>query len=717
MDNPQNRPSFQAPSAAFLSSSFTRPLKSIVQHIIPQASNSICPYPLQVPHATASAAHPLSPLSPLTHSLCLTAPSGCIQLPVGRYDASAPSIRFQPNIRLPSFAALCASLRLFFSISKVIHNLRRLRAFFLILSVIAISPHLIVTMLRAFFFRNPISGIATHSAFSTGTATVFPLTIPTPTASREPPQKNLVILAGILFVVSAALAAAETAITTLWPWKVRELAEREGPKSPFAALEGDLTRFLTTILVSTTSATVFSTAIATELAGHTFGPTSVPFVTAALTVIFLFFGEILPKALAVHAPAKVSRVMVPVISLLSVIVYPVGKLLAWLSTRILKLMKLPLESDATVSEEELRLIVSGADQSGSIEKYESQIIHNVLDLEDTNVSEVMCPRVDMVAIASESSLTELLEMEKQWHYSRMPVFDGTIDNIVGIVMAKALLRYLKEDTQLLLETKVSEILDPAFFVPESMSVWVALEEMRKRRLHMAIVVDEYGGTAGLITLEDILEEVVGEIYDEDDDFEAESSLVRKGSDGQVMIDGQAELEKVCEVLQMSLTEDELHDFGTISGFLCAKMGGIPNINEVLIIGRVKFTVVDADDRRIKSVRADEVEVPVIDKEGLDENAGVGNGPGADGSEGLSWIGDDADDQRESRGNGGTNADQKQMVTGDDSPLKKIINGFLDKEKDETVSRTSTNLDETKKTQQQQQQPGQNDNTTNQSIKQ
>lgn len=657
--------------------------------------------------------HPLSPASTITNPLCLDAPNGFSQLSSDRYGTCALTVSPQPRVRLPTFAALCDLLASFISTTRFVRGLRRMRTFLLILSVIAISPHMLVSILRAAFIQKPIPIVAAYPFSASCPAMVFPLSIPTPAVSRQPPQKNLVILAGILFVVSAALAAAETAITTLWPWKVRELAEREGPKSPFSALEGDLTRFLTTILVSTTSATVFSTAIATELAGHTFGPTSVPFITAALTVIFLFFGEILPKALAVHAPAKVSRIMVPVISLLSVIVYPVGKLLAWLSTRILKLLKLPMESDATVSEEELRLIVSGANQSGSIEKYESQIIHNVLDLEDTNVSEVMCPRVDMVAIAFESSLTELLEMEKQWRYSRMPVFDGTIDNIVGIAMAKSLLRYLKEDTQLLSETKVSEISDPAFFIPESMSVWVALEEMRKRRLHMAIVVDEYGGTAGLITLEDILEEVVGEIYDEDDDFEAESSLVRKGSDGHVMIDGQAELEKVCEVLQMSLAEDELHDFGTISGFLCAKMGGIPNINEVLLIGNVKFTIVDADDRRIKSVRADVVEAPVIDKEGADEGASFGNGPVAESSEGLNWIGDDIDNQRKSRGNGGAIADQKPTSTGENSPLKKITDGLLDAESGKTVfQKPPSNSGEAKEVRQQ----DQIDSSSNQSKK-
>ncbi|CDF38482.1 unnamed protein product [Chondrus crispus] len=407
-----------------------------------------------------------------------------------------------------------------------------------------------------------------------------------------------------MFVIGAALAAAETAITTLWPWKVRELADKEGRSSPFAVLESDLTRFLTTILVTTTSATVLSTAIATEVAGDFFGPAAVGYVTAGMTVFFLFFGEILPKALAVHAPAKVARVMVPVISMLSIIVYPVGKLLAWLSTQILRAFKLPMENDAKVSEEELRLIVAGAGRSGSIEKYESQIIHNVLDLEETDVRNVMCPRVDVVALPVTSTLTELLELESESHYSRMPVFEDTIDNIVGVAMLKSLLRYLREDASLLPTTKVSEIMDPAFFVPESMSVWIVLEEMRKRRLHMAIVVDEYGGTAGLVTLEDILEEVVGEIYDEDDDYEAEAQFIKKKQDGNFLVEGQADLEKVDQALGMHLDEDDLGDYGTISGFLCARMGGIPEVGDLWVFNHVRFVVVDADDRRILGLRAE-----------------------------------------------------------------------------------------------------------------
>ncbi|GAB0496433.1 hypothetical protein MMPV_007745 [Pyropia vietnamensis] len=425
-------------------------------------------------------------------------------------------------------------------------------------------------------------------------------------AIKPPTSRPLVILGVALFFAGAALAAAETAITTLWPWKVRELADKEGADSPFAVLEKDLTRFLTTILVATTTATVFSTAMVTELAGELLGTASVGVVTAGMTVVFLFFGEILPKALAVHSPAKVARVMVPAISAISVILYPLGKVLAFFSTLILRLFQVAGESNASVSEEELRLIVAGADRSGSIAKYESQIIQNVLDLEEKAVREVMCPRVDMVAVPSSATLMDLMNVERESHYSRMPVYDGSIDNIIGVVYAKSLLEYLVQQPEELDRRKVLELVDTAFFIPESMTVWTVLEQMRKRRLHLAVVVDEYGGTAGLVTLEDILEEVVGEIYDEDDDVEAERRDLTLLPDGAYAIDGAADLDKVDAALGMALDEEELHDYGTISGLVVARMGEIPPCGAQVIVNSVRLTVIDADDRRIVRLRAQAV---------------------------------------------------------------------------------------------------------------
>ncbi|KAJ8906978.1 hypothetical protein NDN08_003461 [Rhodosorus marinus] len=414
---------------------------------------------------------------------------------------------------------------------------------------------------------------------------------------------STVLLFSLLFIAAAALAAAETAITTLWPWKVRKLASEEGDSSMFTVLENNLTRFLTTILIATTVATIFTTAVATEVASAIFGgKAAVAYVTAGLTLFFLFFGEILPKSLAVHNAERVLRVLLPFVSTLSVILYPIGKILAFSANLILRLFNLYREEDAPVSEEELRLMIAGADRSGTIEPYESKLISNVLDLEEIDVRDVMCPRVDMVALPSDATLRDFLSVEEQYHFSRVPIFQGTTDNIIGVMHAKSLLKYLGQ-SDLLDTTKVEDLADAPYFVPESVSAWSVLEQMRLRRLHLAVVVDEYGGTAGLVTLEDILEEVVGEIYDEDDDIESEESDIVELQNGSFFIDGQAELEKVAEALLMELPEDDLAEHGTISGFLCNRLEGIPSAGELVTIDNVEFKIVTADDRRILTLEA------------------------------------------------------------------------------------------------------------------
>eukprot|EP00190_Bangiopsis_sp_CCMP1999_P004678 CAMPEP_0198727316 /NCGR_PEP_ID=MMETSP1475-20131203/4080_1 /TAXON_ID= ORGANISM="Unidentified sp., Strain CCMP1999" /NCGR_SAMPLE_ID=MMETSP1475 /ASSEMBLY_ACC=CAM_ASM_001111 /LENGTH=471 /DNA_ID=CAMNT_0044489339 /DNA_START=709 /DNA_END=2124 /DNA_ORIENTATION=+ len=424
-----------------------------------------------------------------------------------------------------------------------------------------------------------------------------------PSGKAEVTTNSILVFAS-LFAIAASLAAAETAITTLWPWKVRQLASEEGESSMFAILENNLTRFLTTILIATTVSTIFTTALATEMATAVFGGTAniVAYVTGGLTFFFLFFGEILPKSLAVHNAERVLRLLLPFVNALSVILYPVGKILAFSANLILRLFNLYREEDAPVTEQELRLIIAGADRSGTLEPYESKLISNVLDLEEIDVRDVMCPRVDMVALPVTATLREFLETEAEHHFSRVPVYKGTVDNIIGVLHAKTLLRCL-DDRDKLDSATVEELADSPYFAPESVSAWSVLEQMRLRRLHMAIVVDEYGGTAGLVTLEDILEEVVGEIYDEDDDYESDTTNIVELPDGVYFVDGQAELEKLANTLNMEMSENDLEDHDTISGFLCNRMEGIPRAGEIVTIANVEFKIVTADDRRILTLQA------------------------------------------------------------------------------------------------------------------
>lgn len=408
-----------------------------------------------------------------------------------------------------------------------------------------------------------------------------------------------------LFTVSAAFHAAEIAITTLYPWKVKEFAEQEGDKSPFRILNNDITRVLTTILVTTTICTIYSAALFTNTAIQVFGSKGIAYATAALTAITLFFGELLPKALGVSNAEMVARGLVPIINVMAVFLSPIGKGFSLISKMALKFLGFKSEGGDAVSEEELRLIVSGAKQSGGIETEEASMVEGVLDLQITKVTKVMSPRTEVVAIEKGATMADLCSLVKETMYSRIPVYEGAIDRIIGVVLSKGLLDFIPDPANLETIT-VFDRMEPTYFVPETMTVWNVLEGMQKRRLHMAIVVDEYGGTSGIITLEDIIEEITGEIYDEedDDDYKMEEQFIVANGDGSFTINAMTPLEFVRDALDFpQVSEDDLTEFGTLSGYLCCQAGEIPTVGNVILAGRYQFTVSSADERRIEEVNA------------------------------------------------------------------------------------------------------------------
>lgn len=376
-----------------------------------------------------------------------------------------------------------------------------------------------------------------------------------------------------LFVGLALLHAAEIAITTLYPWKVREFAEEEeklGKTGTFKVLNEDITRVLTTILVASTTCSIFATTVFTHLVASSFGARGERYGALALTGLTLFFVELLPKSIGVTNAETVARVMTPPINIMSSIVSPLGISLSWLAKKTLKLLGMKdVDNGKSISDSQLRLIVTGARDSGTIDNDEQNMISGVLDLQNQRVKEIMKPRVEMIAVPKDMSVASVLGVVRESGYSRIPVYEGEIDNIVGIVLAKSVLDFFvkgvlvddgvirkiretsgsvpeeeedkaSEVSELHSTTDVNgkpfaktltgkelsarmektitdaELIESVYFVPETANGWSVLQEMRRRRVHMAIVVDEYGGTEGLVSLEDIVEEVVGEIYDEDD---------------------------------------------------------------------------------------------------------------------------------------------------------------------------------------------------------
>ena len=408
-----------------------------------------------------------------------------------------------------------------------------------------------------------------------------------------------------LFSVLALLHACEIAITTLYPWKVREIAEEElkaGKKrGTFSVLNEDITRVLTTILVTSTACSIFATTIFTHVVASRFGLRGERYGAVGLTALTLFFVELLPKSIGVTNAEMVARYMVPPVNMLSTVVSPLGISLSFLAKQTLRLFGISSsKGEGDVSDSQLRLIVTGARDSGTIDTGEQEMIQGVLNLQDQRVKEIMKPRVDVIAVPKTMSVAGVLGVVRESGYSRIPVYEGEIDNIVGVVIAKSVLDFFvegvlvnesmqrkirKEDymensdsnedredtngdsdgdtgssadgsltkpgdtksssfttanaipilpneadsakyvvpltpTELVsrMENSIDEagLIESCYFVPDTANGWSVLQEMRRRRIHMAIVVDEFGGTGGLVSLEDIVEEVVGEIYDEDD---------------------------------------------------------------------------------------------------------------------------------------------------------------------------------------------------------
>jgi len=502
---------------------------------------------------------------------------------------------------------------------------------------------------------------------------------------------SAITLWAVLFVSLALLHAAEIAITTLYPWKVREFAEEEERSNPkgrgtFKILNEDITRVLTTILVASTACSIFATTIFTRLAATFFGTRGERYGVIALTALTLFFVELLPKSIGVNNAEKVARCIVPPVNIIAAIVGPLGISLTFLAKKTLCLLGMKgSDNNSGVSDSELRLIVTGARDSGTIDRGEQEMIQGVLNLQDQRVKEIMKPRVEMIAVPKTMSVASVLGVVRESGYSRIPVYDGEIDNIVGIVLAKSVLDFFvkgvlvedeevqkkvtrKKDYQTInedddasddflinsekgnnnsssytteripiqvktgkdgnksqkyvrsltgselasrMEKSIVEadLLVGCYFVPDTANGWSVLQEMRRRRVHMAIVVDEYGGTEGLVSLEDIVEEVVGEIYDEDDeeDYEFSEDSIMLQEDGNFLVRGDADLEDCDTILQLNLDEDEtLKEFSTLSGFLCMCAGEIPRAGDFVIARGYEFEILNADDKRVLQVKVEKL---------------------------------------------------------------------------------------------------------------
>lgn len=419
-----------------------------------------------------------------------------------------------------------------------------------------------------------------------------------------------IVLLLTIFLAGMA-AAAETALTGLTPAAVHNLEERGGVGRSIAYLKRDPNRFLTTILIVNSTSLIVSSSVATLLFDQILPkPWNEIAVAVGLSVIVLIFSELTPKNIAVRRPSAVAVVLARPVQLLSILLQPV---IATLGTVVSALMTIlgqgaGVNAVPVVTEDELRSTVNLAEASGSVSEEEAERIEGVVNLDRIQAGEVMKPRVDVVAVPADLPLMDALDVVLREGHSRIPVYDESIDRIVGILYDKDLLRYIRENE---VNVSLRDIAREAIFVPESKRADDLLREFQKKKVHIAIVVDEYGGTAGLVTIEDLLEEIVGEIQDE---YDTEEPLVVRVNDDEWVFDAMMRIEEVNEEMEIELPAD--NGIETLGGFVFERLGDVAEMGDVVQSDGLTLEVIEVEGKRIKKVRItrnppEVVEEPVV----------------------------------------------------------------------------------------------------------
>ena len=404
----------------------------------------------------------------------------------------------------------------------------------------------------------------------------------------------LFIVLIVLLALSAFFSSAETALTTVNRIRIRNLAD-EGNKRAAKVLdivENHTPKMLSAILIGNNLVNITASSLATSLA-YSFGGYMVSIATAALTVAILIFGEITPKNYATLNAEKITLRYIPILSFFMMIMTPFIFIINMVSRVFMKLLRVdPDAANKAMTEEELRTIVDVSHEDGVIESDEKKMIYNVFDLGDADAKDIMVPRVNVSFADVDSTYDELIDIFREDRFTRLPVYENTQDNIVGIINMKDLLLYDKNE-----EFVIDHFLRKPHFTYETKSISDLLVEMKDSTFNIAIVLDEYGDMAGLITLEDILEEIVGEIHDEYD--EKEDELVQKISDREYIIEGSMHLDDVNDHLD---TELDSEDYDSLGGFIIEHLDRLPVAgDEVITEDGIRLIVEKLDKNRIEKV--------------------------------------------------------------------------------------------------------------------
>lgn len=398
----------------------------------------------------------------------------------------------------------------------------------------------------------------------------------------------------ILLSLSAFFSASETALLTLSKIRIRNMVD-EGVKGAdtVANLVENPNKLLGAILIGNNVVNIAASAIATTLIAKYFKVGAVGIATLVMTILVLIFGEITPKSLAAQKSDAVALKVARPVKFITVLLSPLVVVFTKITGGLVQLLGGKVNSNRPfVTEEELKTIVDVSEEEGVLEIEEKQMIFNVFEFGDLRVKDVMIQRMDIAAIDINIEYDDLIELLKREQYSRMPVYNETIDDIVGIFYVKDLVFFMNDKESFDIKKYIKE----AFYTFEFKKIPELFAEMKRNGVHLAVVLDEYGGVSGIVTMEDLVEEIVGDIKDEYDDNEKEIDIVKED---EYIVVGNARIDLVNDLIGTDIESDE---FDSVGGFIIGQLGRFPISGEIIEYSNIKFVVENVDKNRIKRIR-------------------------------------------------------------------------------------------------------------------
>ena len=402
------------------------------------------------------------------------------------------------------------------------------------------------------------------------------------------------LILGLL--LAAFFASAETALTALGEARVRHLIDTAGWRGGLLRLwHKHPERILSTLLLGSTLVNVGLGSL-TAVIAHDLGlERSIAIITGIVTVVLLAVGEITPKTFAKRYATGTALALMPLVALFYGVLYPISWVLVQMPRGLSRAMRIRAPERESVTSQELEYLIEQGARHGSLDSTKERLLSSVLAFTEVLVKEIMIPRTQVVALEESATYDEVMTVVEETELSRFPVYRGTMDDVIGVLYVKTLLADVRKGIDPA-HFQLAKYLRKPFFVPEVMKVSKLLNEMQRRKTHLAIVVDEFGGTSGIVTLEDVVEEIVGEIHDESD---IEEKRIKVLSDGVVLADASVPLRELEEYLGVEFPEGG--DYETLGGFLTATAGRVPPPGSLVVWGGLTFTVKQADDRRVLKV--------------------------------------------------------------------------------------------------------------------